>query len=120
MKICVPTLEDKGLDSQISPHFGRAPKFIVSDTDLDDELEVLDNTAEHFGGMAKTPEIIRDAGVDAILVSGIGPRAIRMFEQMGIRVFAGASGTAGDALEDFHSGILQEATDEDACAEHHK
>jgi predicted Fe-Mo cluster-binding NifX family protein len=119
MKICVPTLEDKGLDSQISPHFGRAPKFIVSDTDLN-VVEVLDNTAEHFGGMAKTPEIIRDAGVGAILVSGIGPRAIEMFEQMGIRVFAGASGTAGDALEAFRSGVLREATDKDACAEHHK
>jgi predicted Fe-Mo cluster-binding NifX family protein len=107
------------LDSQISPHFGRAPKFIVSDTESN-KIEVLDNTAEHFGGVAKTPDIIRDAGVDAILVSGIGPRAIQMFEQMGIRVFAGASGTAGNALEAFRSGDLQEATDEDACAEHHK
>jgi len=119
MKICVPTLENKELDSQISPHFGRAPKFIVSDTDLN-KIEALDNTAEHFGGMAKTPEIIRDAGVDVILVSGIGPRAIQMFEQLGIRVFVGASGTAGDALDAFHSGVLQEATDKDACAEHHK
>ena len=119
MKICVPTVDDKGMESQISPHFGRAPKFIVSDTDPSD-VEVLDNTAEHFGGMAKTPEIIRDAGVDVILVSGIGPRAIQMFEQMGIRVFVGATGTAGDALEAFRSGALQEATDKDACAAHHK
>jgi predicted Fe-Mo cluster-binding NifX family protein len=119
MKICVPTLEDKGLDSQISPHFGRAPKFIISDTESE-KIKMVDNTAEHFGGMAKTPEIIRDAGVDAILVSGIGPRAIQMFEKMGIRVFAGASGTAGDALGAFRSGVLREATDKDACAEHHK
>ena len=63
MKICVPTMGSGGLNGQISSHFGRAPNFTIVDSDSD-EVVILDNTAEHFGGVAKTPEIIRKTPKD--------------------------------------------------------
>jgi len=119
MKICIPTMGGEGLDSQISSHFGRAPNFTIVDPDTK-EVSIIDNTAEHFGGMATTPELIRSSGVDVMLVSGIGPRAVQLFEQMGIRVYVGAMGTARSALDAYNSGSLDEATDENVCAEHRR
>lgn len=31
MKICIPTLGEKGLDEQVSEHFGSAPYFTIID-----------------------------------------------------------------------------------------
>ncbi|MDI6639268.1 MAG: NifB/NifX family molybdenum-iron cluster-binding protein [Methanocellales archaeon] len=117
MKVCVPTMGQSGMNDMISPHFGRAPTFTIVDTETN-EIEVLPNTGEHMGGIMLAPEIIAEAGVHVILCSGLGPRAIHMFEQFGIEVFVGASGTVKDAIGAWKSGRLQEATDETACREH--
>ena len=117
MRICIPTLGDRGLDEFVSEHFGRAPTFTVVDTETK-EVKVIPNTGEHFGGVGHAPEIISDADVEVMLCSGLGPRAIGMFEQFGIEVYVGASGTVREAVRDFQAGKLHEATDADACKEH--
>jgi len=117
MKIGVPTLGRRGLSEEVSPHFGRAPTFTVYDTG-EGTINVVDNTSEHMGGRGKPPEMLVEHGVEIMLCSGLGPRAIRMFESYGIRVFVGASGTVQDSIELWKEGILQEATDETACKMH--
>jgi len=32
MKVCIPTLDSNGVQSRVSPHFGRAPQYLVIDT----------------------------------------------------------------------------------------
>jgi predicted Fe-Mo cluster-binding NifX family protein len=59
-----------------------------------------------------------DAGVDVMLCSGLGPRAISMFEQLGIEVYVGAYGTVREAVQAWQEGRLQVATDENACRMH--
>ena len=117
MKICIPTMGDKGLDEFVSEHFGRAPTFTVVDMETK-EVKVISNTSEHFGGVGHAPEIISEARAEVTLCSGLGPRAIGMFEQIGIEVYVGASGTVKDAIGAFQAGMLHEATDADACKEH--
>jgi predicted Fe-Mo cluster-binding NifX family protein len=117
MKIGIPTLGNKGLTEEVSPHFGRAPTFTVYDTDTK-LVQVIDNTSEHMGGSGKPPEELARHNVEVMVCSGLGPRAIDMFESYGIRVFVGASGTVRDTLDLFEGGILQEATDENACKMH--
>jgi predicted Fe-Mo cluster-binding NifX family protein len=82
------------------------------------EVSVFPNTSEHMGGIGLPPELIAKKGVHVMLCSGLGPRAIQMFEQFGIEVFVGASGTVKDAINAWKSGKLQLATDENACKEH--
>jgi predicted Fe-Mo cluster-binding NifX family protein len=108
---------DKGLNEWISEHFGRSPTFTVVDMETK-EVQVLQNTGEHFGGIKLTPEIMSEAGVEVMLCSGLGPRAIDMFEQLGIEVYVGVSGTVREAIRAFQAGLLQVATDETACKEH--
>ncbi|ODS35652.1 MAG: dinitrogenase iron-molybdenum cofactor biosynthesis protein [Candidatus Altiarchaeales archaeon WOR_SM1_86-2] len=117
MKIAVPTMGRNGLDDEVSPHFGRAPTFTIADTEKN-EVKVIDNTSQHMGGQGYPPEIMRGEGVEVMLCSGLGPRAVTMFENFGIDVFVGAAGTVKDAIATWKEGKLPEATDANACREH--
>ncbi len=117
MKICVPTMGDRGLDEMVSAHFGRAPTFTIIDM-ATNEVRVLRNESEHFGGAGHPPELLANTGADVLVCSGLGPRAITMFEHSGIEVYVGASGTVNEIIKAFQKGMLQEATNENACKEH--
>lgn len=117
MRIGIPTLGDSGLEERVSDHFGRAPTFTVVDTESG-EVEVLPNTSEHGGGSGKPPTLMRENDVEAMLCSNLGPRAINMFEELGIEVFIGAEGTVEETLKKWENNQLEEATDEEACEEH--
>ena len=117
MKLCIPTLGDGGLDAVVSEHFGRAPTFVVVNM-TNNEVHVVANTGEHFGGLGSVPDLIAGAGADVLICSGLGPRAITAFELLGIEVYVGASGTVQDAIRAFQAGELIEASDATACKEH--
>jgi len=117
MKLCIPTLGNGGLDDFVSEHFGRAPTFTVVDMESN-KVKTVQNTGEHFGGVGNTPELVAGAGAEIMLCSGLGPRAISMFEQLGIEVYVGASGTVSEAIRAFQAGALVEASDANACKMH--
>ncbi len=117
MKLCIPTLGSGGLNALVSEHFGRAPTFTVVDM-ANNEVTVMQNTGEHFGGVENTPELVAAAGAAVLLCSGLGPRAIAAFEQFGIEVYVGARGTVEDAIRAFQAGALIEACESNACKEH--
>jgi len=117
MKVAIPSQGDTGLKEGISEHFGRSPNYTIIDTKTD-KIEILNNTSHHMGGVGYPPEILRDAGVEALICRGLGLRAIQMFKEEGIKVYVGASGTVGDALESWKAGELSEASEEGACQQH--
>lgn len=117
MKVCVPTSGQGGIDDNVSEHFGRSPTFTVVDTE-NGKVDVINNTSEHMGGTGKPPEQIAQSGANVLVCSGLGPRAIGMFESYGIEVYVGAVGSARDAIEMWRSGRLQRASDVNACKEH--
>jgi predicted Fe-Mo cluster-binding NifX family protein len=71
-----------------------------------------------MGGRGYPPEIIAQTGAEVMLCGGLGRRAIAMFEELGIMVYVGASGTIKNAIQMYENGKLQAATDENACAGH--
>jgi len=117
VKICVPTLGDRGLDEYVSEHFGRAPTFTIVDLKTN-EVKVIPNTSQHMGGKGYPPEIMAQLGVEVMICSGIGPRAISLFENFGIEVYVGAHGTVRETIQAWQAGRLQMATDENACKAH--
>ena len=117
MKICIPTVGNNGLDDTIGEHFGRVPTYTIINLD-NDEVKVIPNTSQHTGGIGYPPEIMVKEGVNAMVCRGLGRRAISMFEEFGIDVYIGATGTVKDAIEDFKQGRLQKASESDACGRH--
>jgi len=117
MKVGIPSMGEKGLEEQVGQHFGRVTHYTIIDLDTD-EVTVVQNTSHHMGGMLQPPELLKKEGVNIMLCSGLGRRAISLFEQMGIEVYIGASGTVRDAIAAFTKGNLQQATMADGCQEH--
>ncbi|AEA46538.1 NifB/NifX family molybdenum-iron cluster-binding protein [Archaeoglobus veneficus] len=117
MRICIPTEGKGGLDDYVCQHFGRAASFTIYDTETG-RVEVIPNTSEHFGGVGKPPEIIARAKADVVVCGNLGPKAIIMLEQLGIKVYSGASGRVKDVVEQFLSGSFAETSVESACREH--
>jgi len=117
MKICIPTMGQNGLDNIVGEHFGRVPTYTTVDLDTN-EVKVIPNTSEHMGGQGQPPEIMVREGVDVMICQGLGRRAITMFEEFGIEVYIGASGTVRDAVTAFKQGRLQKASMDDGCGKH--
>ena len=117
MKICIPTMGDNGIDNLVGEHFGRVPTYTIVDLDTN-EVKVIQNTSEHMGGQGHPPEIMAKEGVNIMVCRGLGRRAITMFEELGIDVYIGASGTVKDAINAFKKNRLQKAGIGDACGRH--
>ena len=117
MKIGIPSNGEKGLDEQVGQHFGRVTHYTIVDLDTND-VNVIPNTSHHMGGTVEPPELLKKEGVGVMLCSGLGRRAINLFEQMDIDVYIGASGKVRDAITAFKQGNLQQATMSDGCQEH--
>jgi len=73
----------------------------------------IDNDGEH--NCMIPVRKMADAGVHAVLIGGIGRRPLIEFQNNGIKVFVGAAGTVKEALSNFMSDGLTEATIEDVC-----
>ena len=117
MKVCLPTMGDKGLEDVVGEHFGRVPFYTIVDNETN-EVQVLRNTSEHMGGRGYPPEIMARAGVDVMICAGLGHRARMMFEGMGIMVYVGARGMVRDAIDRWENNGLMAATDENECRQH--
>ena len=118
MKICIPTIGNKGLDEQIGQHFGRVPTYTIIDTDTDN-VTVIPNDSEHMGGVGLPAEILAKKEIDILICSGLGRRAIMLFDQYRIQVFIGAHGTVKNAYNLWKNNQLQAVNSvDDACKEH--
>ena len=117
MRVGVPTDGNRGMDESIGEHFGRVQTYTLIDIESE-KVRVIPNTSNHMGGDVAPPELLRKEGVDVLVCRGIGRRAISMFSEFGIDVFIGASGTVSDALEEFKTGKLHKASENDACEQH--
>ena len=117
MKICIPTMGEGGMEEAICQHFGRAPTFTMVDLDSG-EIKVLKNVSEHMGGKGLPTETIFAEGVQVMIVGGLGPKAVSLFNQAGVEVFVGAVGTVKDAVDDWQAKTLTRADLDNACKDH--
>jgi len=118
MKILIPVAADYGLDSTVYGHFGSAPGFLLIDQ-AGTILESIDNqTGQHRHGHCSPLSHLAGREVDAIVVGGIGRRALFALRQAGIQVYASNNGTVQDALQGLTSGQLKLVDELESCAGH--
>ncbi|WP_457567667.1 NifB/NifX family molybdenum-iron cluster-binding protein [Desulfurobacterium sp.] len=98
MRIAVPVNESNGMDSTICEHFGHAPFFAIIDFEEGKpEVSIFPNPAiEHAAG--QIPKMLAEKGVNMIVASRMGEKARLFFNQFGIKVVTGASGTLADVV----------------------
>jgi predicted Fe-Mo cluster-binding NifX family protein len=117
MIICIPSESNCGLQDNIGYHFGRVEYYTIYNDDSE-EVIVIKNTSTHKGGKKLPAELLRDLNVNIMLCGSIGRKAIQLFEEFGVEVYAGAQGTVNDALKQFKGNKLKITTKKDACQEH--
>jgi len=111
MRIVIPTEDDAGLNSRISDHFGRAPYFTVVEIDEQGNvirIESIPSKTEHLGGVGKGPDKVLPLGPDAIIVRGMGFRALERFKSAGVKVYRTFAITVREAIELFKGRKLEE------------
>lgn len=112
MRVAVPSADDKGLDSKVFPHFGRAPYYTLVDVEDGEAtlVEVLRNPNPepgHQHGRRELFEALKEKGVELVLAYSIGPRAVENLEALGMRAVPGARGKVGDVVKAFAEGRLE-------------
>jgi predicted Fe-Mo cluster-binding NifX family protein len=117
MRICIPTHGHEGLKAEVAGHLGRAPFLTLVDTESG-EVAVLAN-APHGEGHCHPAGPLEGRGVDAILCSGAGRRALAALEEAGIRVLLTQAQRVDEAVEALRSGAVRALGASDACAGHH-
>jgi predicted Fe-Mo cluster-binding NifX family protein len=110
-RVVVSADDGSGLDSVVSPHFGRCPYFIMVDLDGCEVQQVTAVTNPYYRHHqpGQVPRFIRERGADVMITGGMGRRAIALFEQYAIEAVTGASGTVRRSLEQYLGGALQGA-----------
>jgi predicted Fe-Mo cluster-binding NifX family protein len=111
VKIVFPTLDDKG--ESIGAHFGRVPYYAWFDIKDGNVVNrgVIPNDSEHFGGVGLPPERISRLNLDAMVVLGMGSRAINMFQDMNIAVLQARGTSSAENIDLFIKGELNELTE---------
>lgn len=118
MRICLPTVGNGGLSERVYNHFGSARYFTIYDTDSK-QVETVANNNEHHGhGACQPVQSLSQYHIDAVLTSGMGKRAVMMFNQSGIKVYILAGETVSEAVSKFEQGELKEIDANTACSGH--
>jgi predicted Fe-Mo cluster-binding NifX family protein len=118
MKICIPTQEDKGLAGIAYGHFGSAQYFIIHDTESGETKSLSNGNQHHAHGACNPMAALDGANVEAVIVGGIGRRAVMGLNEQGIKVYLSIDGTAQDNVDALKQGKLDELTADNACGGH--
>ena len=110
MKIAI-TAQDKNLEAQVDPRFGRCAYIIIYDTEAK-SWEAIENQNAQLGGGAgiQTAQSVAEKNVEALLTGNIGPNAFEALSAADITIYANVSGLVFDAISEFGSGQLKEYT----------
>ena len=113
MKIAISSTGES-LESEIDAKFGRCPYFLIVEIEGKEikEVKAIENIAagQRGGAGITSAEIIAKEKVEAVITANLGPRALSVFEQFGIKIYQG-QGKVSDAAQKFIKGELAELKD---------
>lgn len=111
MKIAFTT-SGTDLSAALDRRFGRAAAFLVYDTDSS-TFEVVDNQQNlnaAQGAGIQAAEAVARTGAKAVVTGNCGPKAFRVLEAAGIKVYNATAATINEALVAYKEGRLTEAS----------
>jgi predicted Fe-Mo cluster-binding NifX family protein len=124
-RIVIPSEDQNGLNASLAEHFGRAPYFTVVDFDEKGDVsnvKAFPNVSEHVGGVGVAPDHILKLKPTAVIVYGMGARAIDIFDNAGVLVLRANASTVDKVVAAYKDDKLQELSE--GCGherhEHHE
>ena len=103
-------------NGEVFQHFGRTPAFKVYEISDGKVIssEVIDTNGTGHGALAG---FLENIGAEVMICGGIGGGAIAAMSEAGIKVYAGATGSADEAVNAYVTGSLPEIGE--ATCDHH-
>lgn len=118
MNLCIPVLNDNGSASQLCPHFGSSPLFILVDTESGACRAIPNHQHGHDHGRCAPLAALAGETIDGVIVGGIGMGALTKLGAAGVRVYLSRYATVSEAIAAFKAGSLQLVTPDLACVRH--
>ncbi len=108
MKIVIPISEDKE-EAEICPSFGRAPFFLMIDTQTGKKNRFENLAASSAGGAGiAAAQIIVDQGAEAVLAPRCGENAAKVLVAANIKLFKTVGESITENIDAFNAGSLSE------------
>jgi len=117
MKVCIPIEKNDGKDTMPYGHFGSAPMLAICDTETDG-IEFIDKGAHDSHGACTPMASLEGYNIAALIVGGIGARAIMGLNASGIKIYRAVQGNLAENVALFKNGRLVELTPEGGCSQH--
>ena len=118
MQICIPVLDDRGLESNVCAHFGSAPQFMLVDTVSGACRAIPNRNSHHAHGMCQPLAALAGEVVEGMVVGGIGMGALSRLQAANIAVYRATHRTVGETVAAYNSGTLELVDPATACAHH--
>ena len=111
MKIALPA-EARDIKGEVCPSFGRAPLFLIHDTQTGTAVFLDNSAAASMGGAGiKAAQTLVDSGVGAVITPRCGQNAAEVLTSAGIQVYKSTAGSMADNITKYQNGTLQTLTD---------
>ncbi len=108
MKIAIPVDENK---EAVCVSFGRAPYFLIHDTETKTSKIETNPAAEAEGGAGlKAAQFVVDTGADALITVRCGQNAADVFKAAGTKIYKALNTYADENLKAMAEGKLDELT----------
>jgi len=89
----------------VSQHFGHCTEYVM--VTIENGTVVAKETVESPGhSPGALPPFLAGLGATKVLAGGMGPKAVELFNEQGIDVYLGVSGTIEETIESFVNGTL--------------
>lgn len=106
MKIVIP-VDYKDMEANVCVSFGRAPYFLVYDTETKESTFIDNSAAASTGGAGvKAAQIIVDNKADVLLTPRCGENAANILKAGDIKIFKTADSLAKENINAFIKGKL--------------
>ena len=102
-RIIIPVENTQGLQATVCQHFGQAPYYLIIELDSNNhikDIETKTNKSEHMGGTGNPHQTIVDYKPDIVIAYSMGPGAINVLQNAGVRIFKATSTKVQDILND--------------------
>jgi predicted Fe-Mo cluster-binding NifX family protein len=105
--IVAMTAREPDFQTSLEARFGRAPYFILVETDTGEWRAVKNSGADASGGAGtRAAQILSQEGVGALICGRVGPKASAALKAANIEMYQSDSRSISDVLDAYKAGSL--------------
>jgi predicted Fe-Mo cluster-binding NifX family protein len=106
MKAALP-VNNNSMETSICPSFGRAPYFLIYNTETKESVFIDNSAVASQGGAGiKAAQMIVDQGAEVLITPRCGENAAEVINTAGIKIYKAINDSVQDTIKAFTEGRL--------------